>query len=157
MRQSLCKVKALEVMSELGVSPPPPIDIDYIVKKWGLAVEYVERPRGLHGRMLAERALVEIASGDAPNRQRFSLAHELGHYLLEHNAVYSDAEPDEITDPHSLNEREANAFAAELLMPEQWVTSDWKSVKNAGEMAALYRVSSEAMWYRLEGLRLIQI
>ena len=92
-----------------------------------------------------------------PNRQRFSIAHELGHYILDHNPVYSDAEPEEISTPTSINEREANAFAAELLMPEEWVREDWKELKNSSQMAIRYIVSDQSMWIRLEDIRLIQI
>ena len=98
-----------------------------------------------------------MAAGDAPNRQRFSIAHELGHYILEHNPVYSEAEPEEIASPTGINEAEANAFAGELLMPEERVREDWKALNNSSQMAIRYRVSDQAMWIRLEGLLLIRI
>jgi hypothetical protein len=157
VRKALCKVKAQEVINQLHLTPPPPVDIERVVREWGLAVEFVNRPGGLHGRMLAERAVVEVAAGDHPNRQRFSIAHELGHYILAHNPVYSEAEPEEITSPTGINEREADTFAAELLMPTEWVRDDWKELQHSSRMAALYRVSEQAMWIRLEDLRLIRI
>ncbi|MCY4654068.1 MAG: ImmA/IrrE family metallo-endopeptidase [Dehalococcoidia bacterium] len=149
--------KAVEVMSELGVAPPAPVDIDRIARDWGLAVEYVKRPRGMHGRVVPERAVIEVAISDHPNRQRFTLAHELGHYVLEHNPVFADAEPRGSSNPTAVNEREANYFAAVLLMPEEWVRQDWQKLQDAGRMAGLYRTSAESMWYRLEELRLIKI
>ncbi len=157
MRKALCKQKADEVLRELGVSPPPPIDIDRIAQDWGLAVEYVRSPRGLHGRVVIHRAVIEVAADDHPNRQRFTLAHELGHYVLEHNPMFTEAEPRDFGDPTPLNEREADYFAAVLLMPEEWVRQDWRDIQDAQRMATLYRTSAESMWYRLEELNLIKI
>ncbi len=157
MRKVLCEKKVAEVMSELGIEPPAPIDIDRIARDWGLAVEYVQRPRGLHGRVMIERAVIEVAAGDHPNRQRFTLAHELGHYVLEHNPVFTDSEPRDFGNPTAVNEREANYFAAVLLMPEEWMRQDWKNSQDASRMADLYRTSAESMWYRLMELKLIKI
>ena len=157
MRKALCVRKATEVMSELGVSPPPPVDVVKIAKDWGLAVDYVDRPRGLHGRIVVERAVIEVAVNDHPNRQRFTLAHELGHYVLEHNPVFTDADPHGFETPRDINEGEADYFAAVLLMPEEWVRKDWINLQNAARMADLYSTSPQAMWYRLEELRLITI
>ena len=157
MRKALCIRKAAELMSELDVSPPPPVDVVKIAKDWGLAVEYVLRPRGLHGRLILERAVIEVASRDHPNRQRFTLAHELGHYVLEHNPVFTDADSHSFEAPRGINESEANYFAAALLMPDEWVRKDWSNLQDAARMADLYQTSPEAMWRRLEELRLIRI
>ena len=157
MRKALCVRKATEVMSELGVSPPPPVDVDRIARDWGLAVEYVPRPRGLHGRVVVERAVIEVAANDHPHRKRFTVAHELGHYVLDHNPVLTEAEPRDFGNPKSVNEKEANHFAAALLMPEEWVRQDWQNLQDAERMANLYRTSPEAMWYRLMELKLLKI
>ena len=154
-RTTFCKAKAAEVMVQVKLAPPPPVDIEKVANEWGLRVEYVDRPAGLHGQVFTDRAVIEVATEDPPTRQHFTIAHELGHYVLKHNPVYSGAEPEEITDPRDINEREANIFAAELLMPEEWVREDWMIIRDARKMAGLYCVSDESMWYRLEGLRLI--
>ena len=157
MRKALCIRRVAEVMSELGVSPPPPIDIEKVATDWGLAVDYVQSPRGLHGRVSITTAVIEVAIDDPPNRQRFTLAHELGHYVLEHNPLFTESDPRAFENPRDVNEKEANYFAAALLMPEEWVRQDWARLRDADRMATLYRTSSEAMWYRLEELRLIRI
>lgn len=157
MRKVLCIRKAAEVMTELGILPPPPVDIGKMVGEWGLAVDYVQRPRGLHGRVMATRAVIEIANNDPPHRQRFTLAHELGHYVLDHNPVFTEAESHEVVDPKQINEREANYFAAVLLMPKEWLREDWRMLRDASRIADLYNVSAEAMWIRLEELSLIKL
>ena len=144
-------------MIELGVSPPPPVDVVKIARDWGLAVDYVQRPRGLHGKVMATRAVIEVAANDHPHRRRFTLAHEVGHYILAHNPVFTEAESYELVDPRHINESEANYFAAVLLIPEDWVREDWKNLRNASRIADLYDVSGESMWIRLEELGLIKI
>lgn len=49
------------------------------------------------------------------NRKRFSLAHELGHYILGHGPVSFFSETRR--NRHRIQEVQANQFAAELLMP----------------------------------------
>ena len=90
-------------MKEVGISPPPPVDIDKMARDWGLAVDYVQRPRGLHGRVITTRAVIEVAANDHPHRQRFAQAHELGHYILDHNPVFTEAESYEVVDPKHVN------------------------------------------------------
>ncbi|MCK5123524.1 MAG: ImmA/IrrE family metallo-endopeptidase [Candidatus Pacebacteria bacterium] len=86
------------------------------------------------------------------HRQRFTVAHELGHWLLGHtskNGVSNleDKRPSEI---------EANQFAAELLMPIAFLKADIKNIKNVEKLAQMYWVSEEAMWWRLRDLNLIK-
>jgi Zn-dependent peptidase ImmA (M78 family) len=94
---------------------------------------------------------------DHPNRQRFTAAHELGHYV--HRA---EDEPEgyeyidfrgplagEGSDP---KERFANAFAASLLMPEAEVRTRAKRARSIVELAYEFRVSQEAMTLRLKNL-----
>jgi Zn-dependent peptidase ImmA (M78 family) len=144
-------------MDQVRLEPPPPVDIERVAREQGVAVDYVGRPSGFHGQVIAGRAVIEVARADPPHRRRFTIGHELGHYILEHNPVSSAANEWELGDPRQANEREADIFAAELLMPEEWVREDWKELRNARQMAARYFVSEEAMWYRLEELRLIAV
>lgn len=51
-------------------------------------------------------------------------------------------------------EREANIFAAELLMPEELVRAQWSRAASAAELASLFSVSEEAIGWRLYNLRL---
>lgn len=128
---------------------------------------------------------VLIAKGDVatigynPNepevRQRFTIAHELGHYVLHRKSKspgeqlfvdrdflvkyrssykYSEAE--------YLQEQQANAFAAALLMPESLIHKELrkKEYESVSEidlidvLAKLFRVSNVAMTYRLSNLNI---
>jgi predicted transcriptional regulator len=94
----------------------------------------------------------------APMRRRFTIAHEIGHYVL-HAAGATGAVFCRVTDapeaPKQLIEREANRFAAELLMPEDLVRAE--SVRLSSDCAAmadLFQVSAPAMGWRLYNLGL---
>ena len=91
-----------------------------------------------------------------PNRQRFTLAHELGHYFLhreskqefDDNYVFTRAE--ELSNPM---EWEANQFAAEFLMP----TEDFRDAIQSGttqvsELAKFFSVSTMAVRIRAKNL-----
>lgn len=84
--------------------------------------------------------------------ENWSLAHELGHLVQYAAAVRAGEEPDRYS-----NEPEANAFAAELLLPVALVTSvDWTRVSEQ-ELAAMVwdlGVSTDALSKRLSSLHL---
>ncbi|MGJ1434424.1 ImmA/IrrE family metallo-endopeptidase [Sphingobacterium siyangense] len=103
------------------------------------------------------------------NRRRFSIAHEIGHYILHSNkskgifmdklmfrkniTLYSKKE--------EIIEKEANYFAANLLMPKELVTLEVQKLDpfnndedNIKELARIFEVSSIAMTYRLINLGL---
>lgn len=112
-----------------------------------------------------------IEESNHPNRKRFTFAHELGHYFLhgellkEQSKIFVDREDNFalfkqdwecVKDEDKELEAEANCFAAELLMPEEFVKTAYKelnySIKNLSE---LFRVSEQAMTYRLLNLKLL--
>ena len=97
-------------------------------------------------------------STENPDRQRFTLAHELGHYLMPWHLgadFYCDT-TDRRADlrPKSADEPEANRFAAELLVPSAWLDgliakrSD-QSVKGVFEEVLAAEVSSWVAAFRL--------
>ena len=92
-------------------------------------------------------------------RRRFSVAHEVGHFLLHTGAgpqgVFcrvGDLRPDPDS-PERLRERQANRFAAELLMPRELVE---REVARLGPdpftLARVFAVSDVAMGFRLVNL-----
>ena len=89
------------------------------------------------------------------NRKRYTLAHELGHYILhkEKNIDIVDTTFFRNNETDSI-EYMANEFAAKLLMPEDKVRYfvDVQKVKNIGELAAKFEVSASAMKYRIISL-----
>jgi Zn-dependent peptidase ImmA (M78 family) len=95
---------------------------------------------------------------DSANRQRFTCAHELGHWVrreaagddfsyIDYRDAFSSAGIDE-------DEKFANSFAACLLMPEEQVRRFHRQGYSDIGMALRFDVSREAMGYRLRNLGL---
>jgi Zn-dependent peptidase ImmA (M78 family) len=120
--------------------------------------------------LLSDNAYYIFVNSSKPAvRQYFTTAHEFGHYFL-HQEILAKKEAfidgDEYLDGEnvlylkeevspSLIEREANNFAASLIMPQKLVTDAWNVTKNVEECARLFRVSVVAMSIRLERLKLL--
>lgn len=98
--------------------------------------------------------IITVNENHHPNRQRFTIAHELGHYVLGHGSkedvLYrnGDSDPDEV---------EANAFAAEILMPKGVIRHliFEQDITDIRILAKKLWVSDDAMYYRLRNLGLI--
>jgi len=109
-----------------------PTDLDAIATSLGLKVKIENELDGSTalasetlGAVYRKRKEIQIAGGKKHTRQRFTLAHELGHYLL-HDQLVSYREvlaPSEAVDATNRPaiEQEADFFAVELLMPARSV------------------------------------
>jgi RNA polymerase sigma factor (sigma-70 family) len=96
----------------------------------------------------------------APVRQRFTVAHELGHFLLSHHDHFHIDLSDQAThgNPPGYNwqdERAANDFAAAVLMPSAMVVEYFESDRALEKLARRLKVSREAMGWRLVNLGLL--
>ena len=142
------------------VSPPVPIDelvgSGLRILPWkfdnidGLVVE------------LDAGAVIWLNKEQAKTRQRFTLAHELGHYLLRHvDEFYVDLggelSPNATGEHPGYNwraERAANDFAANLLMPASMIRRAAAATTNITTLASQFKVSPAAMGFRLTTLRI---
>lgn len=108
--------------------------------------------------------VILINNKEVGTRKRFTIAHEIGHFLL-HSAL-NDFVLDDFPTGETFyrggigddKEKEANFFAACLLMPTEEVKTQWGSgtYKNPSEIAVKFNVSEVSMTYRLKELGLIQ-
>jgi Zn-dependent peptidase ImmA (M78 family) len=105
----------------------------------------------------AERRVV-LNAEEPPARRRFTLAHELGHWVCQvlegHTAPVYCRAADLAADADRTLEREANVFAAELLMPEPAVRDVFAG--SVAGCAEAFGVSEEAMRWRLYNLGLVE-
>jgi hypothetical protein len=116
---------------------------------------------------LGDDALAFVKAGDTIGRRRFTAAHELGHAVLHREKMgcyLLDADIAEADEATQEDEREANHFAVELLMPEEVIRMREKELKDelkvsvcprlvlAYRLASELLVSREAMRYRLKTL-----
>lgn len=107
--------------------------------------------------------VIGVASSQSDERQRFTIAHELGHLLLhDGEEVHVDKlfrvnlRSQLSSKAEDVEEIEANAFAASLLMPIGFLKADLQAVtldiddpSQVAKLAARYGVSTQAMTYRL--------
>lgn len=107
-----------------------PVDVDRLAASLGISVVYVAMPEDVSGALVRKGDLyvITINQRHPRTRQRFTLAHELGHYI-HHRPIIGDGVNDSKTyrttasdthfNPRILpeHETEANQFAASLLMP----------------------------------------
>lgn len=121
-----------------------------------IKVEYIPMTGTQSGQLSYSDGLWTISINSLHNkkRQRFTLAHELGHYILhkEKNAEFKDTVffRNDVLDSMEYN---ANEFASELLMPEVDVrTYVNKGIRNIGNLADIFGVSAAAMKYRIISL-----
>ncbi len=117
----------------------------------GLSVE--ERELHVSGLLLPGERRVFLNEGEGETRRRFTLAHELGHWVCQclegTTAPVFCRDKDVSTAADRALEREANVFAAELLMPEPPVRSAFVDINAVSDLAAKFRVSDEAIHWRL--------
>jgi Zn-dependent peptidase ImmA (M78 family) len=137
VREPLPDVLALV---EMGHGVP----VGVLARDAAIAGAYFRRPRG---------ALILLNGADAASRLRFTLAHELGHHVLAHEqSVDTHAE---LSRPVRTIERQANAFAAELLVPVAAVLAFLSGGRPVGladvvELAARFGISAPAALFRFQ-------
>jgi len=134
-----------------------PVPVEAIAEDLlGLAV--AERhDLAVSGMLLPAERKIFVNSKDVPARRRFTLAHEVGHWVcqcLEGKGVPVMCRAEDVSERTDRTlEREANVFAAELLMPEPAVRAEFA---HDGDLAERFGVSSEAMAWRLYNLGLVE-
>jgi Zn-dependent peptidase ImmA (M78 family) len=134
-----------------------PIPIEKIAEKFGLKVIDFDFPDSIPGVLKADKGVIGVNKNNPKVRRRFTVAHELGHFLLEHALRKETDIIDEGSNQHVLEEREANSFASQILMPEEMVRKEVGSKTiNLKELASKFDVSEQAITIRLLMLNLIK-
>lgn len=107
-------------------------------------------------RLVKGEPIIEYNATDILPRRRFTVAHELGHFVLSHEDAPRDKPESFGSLVSDVRERAANQFAAELLMPREWVRDIVLSgrMSSVQELADAFAVSKVAMAYRLANLEL---
>lgn len=131
----------------------PPVDILNLVRTLGIQVYLAPNMGRALSALERKGPTIWLNSQDNVERQRFGIAHQLGHLLLHPPAdIYRDVTYawDSKTDP---KEREASEFASHLLMP-LWILEPWVvgSTYSTEEFAQMFGVSLGAMRWQLSKL-----
>jgi predicted transcriptional regulator len=138
----------------------PPIDVAACARSVGLPIYAMNLPDGVSGMLVRHdpRAgdsgfVCYVDSSEPSVRQRFTAAHELGHFSLHRHLIGETHQDNYLLRADgftSAQERQANAFAADLLMPRlligEAMVQGYASVE---DLAARFGVSKIAMSIRL--------
>lgn len=106
----------------------PPVIVHSIARALGFTVRSSHGLGSLRARMVG--TLIELSAEEPAVAQRFSVAHELGHYFL--GTQHGDGE---------IAEREADAFAGELLVPGPMLRAALEQTTDAADLRSLFKVS----------------
>lgn len=178
-RQKQIDGMAVDLLLETGLYNSAPIDVKAVARKLGIALLPYAFGDEIAGVLMydGQKTTIGYSETNYSTRQRFTIAHELGHYTLGHqregmfvdsadkyySILYRDAKS---STGEYLQEREANAFAAALLMPADLlneVIRNLQSTLNLNDpdldiikvLSDKFEVSYQAMAFRLTNLDLL--
>lgn len=165
-----------------------PIDLDKVLSSLNVRVHEEPLEEDVSAVLIVKGAQrhVLVNKGHSANRKRFSIAHELGHLILHDEVDTGDLDGErmfidrqirvyhrvgEASSPiykqdgcltDEVQEREANAFAASLLMPAHHVVRaalerDLFDELSVATLARTFGVSEQAMSIRLQQLKLVAV
>ncbi len=145
--------RAQEIIKNFELNERP-VNLLRIINKEGLKI-INEKEASSAGRLDIENKMIYIQSSDVLERKLFTIAHELGHWFLHKNlgVLEFDRDPNSLEHNNSDYEREANAFAAELLMPFNEVrTLILKNKYEVKDVANYFSVSYNAASNRVSNV-----
>lgn len=147
---------------------PAKVDLPDLVEE-AFGVDVVVQDLSCDGLAWSDMAsrLIVVGTSTAPTRQRFSIAHELGHILAhDDQRLHVDRDVMDPTDRRKPSEMRANAFAAAFLMPEEAVraavashTDDYGRLSDTdfSSIVMKFAVSPSALAYRMSNLGLVDV
>jgi len=142
------EIAAAELLAAAEIVGPP-VDLLALCERWpSLRVSFADLDgAGYLIDLGVQGSELLLRRRDSPRRQRYTLAHELGHWVLQGNqhALLTHT-------PHAIVERWCDRFAAALLMPAAWVTEALgmtADVETIAQMDAYFEVSRQAALLRV--------
>lgn len=152
------------VWSEGASEVPLPVDPVRVARRLGIEVFDAHLEASVCAAIVKEAGedpVILLNAADSRNRKRFDCAHELGHYVRRTQTGAPDGY--EFVDLRLALGQEAgddeevyaNRFAASLVMPEQLVRALRREGLPLVELAFRFRVSEDAMRFRLDQLGLL--
>lgn len=170
------ELRASQLATKYGIKSDGSIDVNDIAEKLGLQISEHDLGSNVSGVLYIDKGKGVIGYNklESEVRRRFTIAHEIGHFLLhrldneifvDHKAFKGSAlfRDDKSATGEVRQEREANAFAAALLMPKERVLEEIEKVNfdladdqedAIKKLADVFKVSTQAMTYRISNLEL---
>jgi Zn-dependent peptidase ImmA (M78 family) len=166
-RQNEIRQKATRLLNQCGIREAP-VDVELIAQRLHILIRKSPTDDDISGFLLRQSygSVIGVNTLHHSNRQRFTIAHELGHFLLhEHDTVHVDRalfkHRNELSSAGTnRDEVEANRFAAELLIPQAFLEKDLAlnpihdmlDDRRMQQLAKRYQVSVQAMTNRVVSL-----
>lgn len=149
---------ALEIREKWNLNNGPITDITHLFEKHGIVVSIIKSEEfsiDACSKWLGNRLFILVGNERAtPSRIKFTLAHELGHYLLHKHIKKEDFNKKDV---YKRMEEEANYFASSFLLPA--TTFSEELIAHTLDYYVLlkkrWQVSIQAMIYRSKELNLI--
>lgn len=146
----------------------PPIRPSEIARDLGIAIFRISLGPHIAGQLRRDPIkggpsgfVIYVNSDEHPNRQRFTAAHEIAHFILHRDLIEDGVIDDTMyrSDLPSPYETQANQLAADILMPIRLVKKWRERRPDMGylELAKVFAVSSEAMKIRLKNMRFLGV
>lgn len=149
----------------------PPVPVEEMAIAEGIAVVRSVGDWNESGFLLRDNVntIIGINSRHSRKRQRFTIAHELGHWRLHKGKLIVDQsvmihKRDNVSSQATnIQEIEANQFAADLLMPREFIGRAFDNLRHGSRdelvaaLAADFDVSAEAMGFRLTNLGMLSV
>lgn len=147
-----------------------PVNVEAAIRDFGITyLRDGNLAQGISGYLKRRdngRYEIVTAAGEPLTRQRFTAAHELGHYVLHRSLVGDGVDDDtqyrstEVGDIYNtaikqVHERQANSFAAQILMPKRLVLEQVDALVRLSDFARHFDVSPTAMRWRLKNLNVL--
>lgn len=141
-----------------------PVKLSGLANSLGVQVLASTLPAGISGELRPAPGgfVIKVNRHDSSHRQRFTVAHELSHFVLHRDQIGSGISEDVLyrSQLSDAREAEANRLAAQMLMPAEHVRRMSVEIPEAGEekvkkLADIFKVSDAAMKIRLEVLGLL--
>ena len=137
-----------------------PVNVVGIANAFGINVYHDELPEGISGKIIRDSEhggssgfSIIVNESEPFHRKRFTIAHEIAHFLLHRNRIGDGLTDDALyrSGLSTVAEVRANKLAADILMPYALIEKAVKDgAKSVEELAARFKVSQQAMKVRLE-------
>ena len=138
-----------------------PVNVEAIARDLGLSV-YLDRqmPADIAGKIVRSPSgySLYIIAADPTRRRRFTLAHEIAHFVLHRDLIGDDLIDDGMyrSKLGGQYERQANRLSADILMPLGLVRGYYRGgTTSYAELGDIFDVSTDAIRIRLQELNLI--
>lgn len=152
-RVGYVRTVARKLLDKHGIKQPP-VDLQKLVEDEGLEYDEVDYfPDEVDAMIIPieGRIVAAVNVNQAPNRRKFSLAHELGHHflhqdrsVLEERITIDSGHERTCGKSKDVYEVEADMFASELLIPLAFLKSIYKKGMSIPEVAEIFMVSEAA-------------